>query len=168
MAVVGPKPERCGVDCNVVAAGVCGADPDVDVGKCCADIGDQSFGLGPGPVMDSQCRGPTVRQRIGESGAGAAGPSHVKSLAFDLMTLLDQSTHKAVAVQQRTAEAAIWLAAYGVDDPGVHAVAFEFVAKPGRLRLVRRGNDKAVEVHHRVQTYPGSRPGARAADNRRD
>ena len=157
MAVVGLQTERRCIHDNGVAAGIRTTDPNVDAGECGADLGDQPFGFGPGPVMDRQRYGAGVRQRIGEGGAGPAGPGHIKSLAFDVMTLLDQSADKAAAVQQRTAEAAVRLAADRVDHPGVHAIALEPVAKPGRLRLVRRGDDEAVEVGDRFQAGPASR-----------
>src|SRR5450432_1607895 len=128
MAVVGFKPKRRCVDDNVVATGVRGADRNVDAGKCGADVADQFFGPGPGAVMDGQCSRTGVRQRVGEGSTGAAGARHVKSPAFDLVAVLDQSADKTAAVQQGAAEAAIGLAAYRVDDLRMHAVAFESVA----------------------------------------
>src|SRR5579863_8271179 len=100
MAVVGLQPERRCIYDNRMAAGIRGPDPNVDAGECGANRGDQSFGLGPGPVMDRQRGGAGVGQRIGEGGSGTAGPGHVELPAFDTMTLLDQSTDKAATVEQ--------------------------------------------------------------------
>ena len=73
------------------------------------------------------------------------------------MTLPDQSGDKAAAVQQGAAEAAVRLAADRIDDFGMHAITLEPVAKPRRLRLVRRSDDEAVEIGDRFQSGPAAR-----------
>ena len=75
--------------------------------------------------MDGQRGGAAVRQRVGERRAGAAGAGHVEAAAFDLDACVDQSADKAAAIEQRAAEGSVRLAANGVDDLGMYAIALE-------------------------------------------
>src|SRR5689334_2233945 len=112
-----------------MAGGVGGAESDVASGERLLDAGDQRLGLRARAVMDGERRRAAAGDGIGEGGARAAGAGKVEAPALDRVTLVPEPADEAAAVQQGADEAAVFLAADGVDDAGVDAVALDRVAQ---------------------------------------